>query len=332
MKVLAADIGGTKTLLAIARLERGRLHMEAASRFESAAFEDFDTLVRGFLRQGDIDPRHLGGACLAIAGPVAGDAQRQTAQLTNLPWQLDNGALTESLGIPRVSLINDFEGIAHSLGDLPDSALATLQAGQPDPTGPRLVVGAGTGLGVCAVCPGGQHLLPGEGGHAGFSPVDAQQVRLWQFVTHEEGRCTREHLLSGRGIARIAAFLQTEGHAPGPALSDAMAEGDPAAALSHFALRGEDPLARETLRLFVRLYGAQAGDLALGMLPRGGVYLAGGIAPRILPLLQNGDFISAFSHKPPMSHLLAPLPVKVILEPHAGLVGAARWALRGLKH
>ncbi len=331
MHVLAADIGGTKTLIALGRQERGRLHLDTPQRFESAAFPDFETLARTFLKHEGVDPTRISSACLAIAGPVEGDAERQQARLTNLPWQLDSASLADSLGIARVVLINDFEGVAHSVDDLPASSLATLQAGEPDPAGPRLVVGAGTGLGVCAVCANGAGLLPGEGGHAGFSPSDAQQIRLWQFVTREEGRCTREHLLSGRGIARIAAFLQTEGHAPGPALADAMAEGDPAAALSRFALRGDEPLARETLRLFVRLYGAQTGDLALGVLPTGGVYLAGGIAPRILPLLQNGDFIAAFCRKPPMSHLLARLPVKVINEPNAGLMGAARWALTSAK-
>jgi glucokinase len=329
VNLLAADVGGTKTLLMVARHERGRLECRTLRRYESGAFPDFESMAERFLDEAGIGPGRLQGACLAVAGPVARrEGGGQTAQLTNLPWELDTERLAGRLGTPVVGLINDFEGIAHSLDDLPESALVTLQPGAPDPAGPRLVVGAGTGLGVCTVCPGHETLLPGEGGHSGFAPCDVQQIRLWQFVTHDEGRCSREHLLSGRGIARIAAFLQTEGHAPGPALAEALTEEDPAAALSRFALRDDDPLARETLRLFVRIFGAQAGDLALAVLPTGGVYLAGGIAPRILPLLQNGDFMAAFVSKAPMGRLLTRFPVRVVTDPNAGLLGAARWAYR----
>lgn len=329
MNLLAADVGGTKTLLMLVRHERGHLEYAHPQRFDSTAFADFESMADRFLANAGIRPGHVQGACLAIAGPVSHHgARHQSAQLTNLPWHLDTERLSAHLDIPVVSLINDFEGVARSLDGLPESAFVTLQPGNYDPAGPRLLVGAGTGLGVCAMCPAHDTLLPGEGGHSGFAPADAQQVRLWQFVAREEGRCSREHLLSGRGITRIAAFLQTEGHTPGPALAAAMTREDPAAALSRFALLGDDPLAWHTLRLFVRIYGSQTGDLALGVLPAGGVYLAGGIAPRILPLMQSGDFVAAFVNKPPMGHLLTRYPVRVIIEPHAGLFGAARWAYR----
>jgi glucokinase len=332
MNLLAADVGGTKTLLMLARDRHGRLEFDHLTRFESQDYPDFESMARQFLAQCHTAPEHLQGACLAVAGPVEDEAEgRRHARLTNLPWELDSEHLGRALGIPAVALINDFEGIAHSLPVLADSALATLQQGQADPAGPRLLVGAGTGLGVCTICPG-QELLPGEAGHGGFAPADAQQARLWQFVVREKGRCTREHLLSGSGLARIAAYLQTEDHAPGPALAEAMAREDPAAALCRFALQDTDPLARDTLRLFVRIYGAQTGDLALVVLPTGGVYLAGGIAPRILPLLQNGDFMAAFVNKAPMGHLLTRFPVKVITDPNAGLLGAAHHAHRLVKN
>lgn len=329
MNLLAADVGGTKTLLMLARERRGRLEFDNPRRFESGAFGDFASMARSFLADAGMEPQHLQGACLAVAGPVRHEeGNRCSVRLTNLPWELDCAALARQLGIPAVHLINDFEGIAHSLPILPPSGMATLQQGEADPRGARLLVGAGTGFGVCAVCPDHDILLPGEGGHSGFAPGDAQQARLWQFIVRESGRCTREHILSGQGIGRIAAFLQSEGHAPGPALAEAMSREDPAAALSRFALRNGDPLARDTLRLFVRIYGGQTGDLALAVLPTGGVFIAGGIAPRILPLLQNGDFIAAFVNKAPMGHLLTRFPVRVITDPNAGLLGAARHAHR----
>jgi glucokinase len=328
VNLLAADVGGTKTLLMLARWERGRLVPGRTRRYESGAYGDFESMAREFLATEGMEVPNVRAACLAIAGPVQRrpDCSRH-ARLTNLPWEVDSARLTGELGIPVVTLINDFEGIAHSLPVLPDSALVTLQRGEPDPGGPRLLVGAGTGFGVCTVSPDGT-VLPGEGGHSGFAPTDAQQVRLWRFVAEAAGRCSREHLLSGGGIMRIAEFLRSEGRMPGPALTEALSREDPAAALSRFALQNADPLARDTLALFVRIFGAQTGDLALAVLPTGGVYVAGGIAPRILPLLQNGDFIAAFVSKPPMGQLLARLPIRLISDPAAGLLGAARCALQ----
>ncbi|OOG24769.1 glucokinase [Thioalkalivibrio denitrificans] len=329
MNLLAADVGGTKTLFMLATHGPGGFSFGEPLRFDSGTYPDFETMAGAFLDQSGVAAGQLRAACLAVAGPVEqlADGQRR-ARLTNLPWTLDSERLSRRLGIPAVALINDFEGIAHSLPVLAPAALATLQAGVPDSGAPVLLVGAGTGFGVCTICPRDGAVLPGEGGHAGFAPSDPQQARLWQFVAGETGRCTREHLLSGSGIGRIAAFLQAEGQTPGEALAGAMQREDPAAALTRFALNGEDPFARQTLTLFVRIYGAQTGDLALATLPAGGVYVAGGIAPRILPLMQNGDFLTAFMHKPPMTQLMRRFPVHVITDTHAGLLGAARHAAR----
>ncbi|SEP62852.1 glucokinase [Ectothiorhodospira magna] len=326
MDILAGDIGGTKTLLMRAKVIQGQLVQRDIQHYISADYPHLAPMVQAFLAQ-------TGGgtpvaATFALAGPVTRRGDQQQARLTNLPWHLDSRQLAQDLGLARVVLINDFEGIAHSLEDLPADSLHTLQQGNREPAGVRLVVGAGTGLGVCMVCPGHPpQLIPTEAGHSTLAPGDARQSRLWASITQQEGRCSREHLLSGRGIARIARFLLEESpQTPDKTISDIMAQPDPAPELTRLALTGSHPLAVDALALFCDLYGGQTGDLALGCLPFGGIYIAGGIAPRILPLLDGGGFITAFGHKPPMSHLLAQMPVQVITDPQAGLLGAARLA------
>lgn len=328
MEVLAGDIGGTKTLLLLARVERDSLVPMARQRFDSGAYEDLAPMVREFLSAHEAEGVRITAAGFALAGPVERDDGREHARLTNLPWRLDSEGLKRSLGIHRVGLLNDFEGIAHSLDDLAPEHLHPLQSAPPQLQGPRLVVGAGTGLGVCIVAPGRPtRILPSEGGHAGFAPADARQTRLWEYITGSEGRCTREHLLSGRGLGRIARFLvQVEGARPGAELATALASEDPAAEITRLGLEGKDPVAQESLDLFAAVYGGQTGDLALTCLPFGGVYIAGGIAPRLLPVLRSGAFMRAFADKPPMSRLLERMPVQVIGDTDAGLLGAARLA------
>ncbi|MEJ2060409.1 MAG: glucokinase [Gammaproteobacteria bacterium] len=315
MKVLAADVGGTKTLLNVAEIVDGlprTLHQE---RLPSSDYERFEDLLAAFFEQTGAEPHDIAAACLAVAGPVS-DGR---ARLTNLPWSLESGTLTAALGGATVELVNDFAAIAYALPHLGPQELRTLQGAAQG--GPRLIVGAGTGLGVCTMSADGE-VMPGEGGHAGFAPADEQQARLWTFVQSREGRCTREHLLSGHGIARIYAFLHQElDHDPDEALT-ALGGGDPAAHITQRADTGSDKVARETLRLFARIYGSQAGDLALGLLPRGGVYIAGGIAPRILPFLTDGGLLDAFLDKPPMRAPLENTPLHVILDPEVGLKGA----------
>ncbi|ANB02328.1 glucokinase [Ectothiorhodospira sp. BSL-9] len=327
MKILAGDIGGTKTLLMLADVSDGRLTALARERYASADYPDLAPMVRAFLSDAGLPRDDIDAACFALAGPVVHQQGVDRARLTNLPWELESTRLAQDLGIPRVALLNDFEGIGHSLDDLPAEALHSLQTGQADPAGVRLVVGAGTGLGVCIVPPGQPlRVLPTESGHANFAPADARQARLWQYVTDQEGCCTREHLLSGRGLGRIARFLVAQGQTPGESLGPALEGDDPAPVISQLALEGSDPVAVEVVALFLAVYGGQTGDLALGCLPFGGVFIAGGIAPRLLPQMHEGSFIEAFCHKPPMTHLLERMPVQVIGDTDAGLLGAARHA------
>ncbi|MDD3518544.1 MAG: glucokinase [Chromatiales bacterium] len=328
MTVLAGDVGGTKTLLTLAeRGPDGRPRVLAEQRYVSGEHADFTALVRDFLTHNEADA--IDAACFAVAGPVERGRDGVGARLTNLPWRLSEGALARDLGIAGVALINDFEGIAHSLGALGPDDLVTLQAGTPEPGGVRLVAGAGTGLGICAICPGSDvRTLPTEGGHAGFAPADAREARLWAFIAAREGRCTREHLLTGRGIARILNFIAAdEGLLPGEALVAAMQQEDPAAAISRFGLAGDDDAAQATLDLFCRIYAGQLGDLALSFLPRGGLYVAGGIAPRLIERIRRPAFLDAFNAKPPMQAVVRAIPLHVITETRAGLIGAAMQAL-----
>lgn len=325
MIVLAGDIGGTKCLLRLARVHaagNGPHETLYEQRYTSAEFTRFEDLVRRFLHEAH-SREPIAAACLAVAGPVEGADGHRRARLTNLPWVLDNELLAEEFEIARVDIVNDFAAIAYSLPLLREDELATLQAGRHVAGAPVLIAGAGTGLGVCALCPEGELVMATEGGHAGFAPTDAQQCRLLAFVSAREGRCTREHLLSGRGLVRILEFLEQDGgHPRSEALAQAMAEGDPAAAVSEFGLCGRDGLASQALGLFAHIYGSQLGDLALTFLARGGVYVAGGIAPKILPLLRGPEFLAAFLDKAPMRHVVEVMPVHVILNPATGLLGA----------
>ncbi|HDP89920.1 MAG TPA: glucokinase [Thioalkalivibrio sp.] len=330
MLILAGDIGGTKTILSLVESDGREHHTRIERRFDSAAFAGLEPMVGEFLGRARPE-RPIVAACFAIAGPVHHRPERQTARLTNLPWRLDSVALARTLDVPRVRLINDFAGIAHGVDQLQVGDLETLQAGEPYAEGLRLVAGAGTGFGVCAAVSHAGELvvMPTEGGHAGFAPADAEQARLWAWVARREGRCSREHLLSGAGIARILAFLREDaGLEPGAELAAGLAEDDPAAAIGQAALEASDPLAEQTIALFARLYAGQLGDLALAHFARGGLYIAGGIAPKLLPYLQHPGFLAAFNDKPPMGELVGTIPVHVILNEHAGLIGAAHHATR----
>ncbi|SIT71050.1 glucokinase [Ectothiorhodosinus mongolicus] len=329
---LAADIGGTRARLLLGETRENDNGWQPIARWETlcgdhASIED---LLQTFLKTqtvGSIDV-----AVLAVAAPVDMNAPFQKVTLTNLAWQVDIQKLTQLLAITEVHLLNDFAAIAQGLDDLPPDSLFWLQTGTPNNQAPRLVVGAGTGLGACLRLSGPTpQVLATEAGHAGFAPSNALQQSLWQFIHAQQGRCTREDLLSGRGIARIAAFFCGQPDMTSPALEKALEETDPAAQIAALALEQEDPLALRVLQQFIEMYGSQVGDLALDCLPFGGVYIAGGIAAKLRPLLTTSGFIEAFTHKPPMQHLLQRMPVGIIQETDAGLLGAARYARERLR-
>ncbi|NIR60922.1 MAG: glucokinase, partial [Gammaproteobacteria bacterium] len=297
MKVLAGDIGGTTARLLLAAVERGAVRpiFEADSR--SGDYPDLAPLVQAFLADAGEAARGVAAACFAVAGPVAETPEGETAQVTNLPWRLDSAALSEMLGLPRTRLINDFQAAAYGLEALAPTDLLTLQPGRPVPGAPRVLIGAGTGLGEAVLVWTGEHYrpLPSEGGHADLAPGDTEEQALLAHLRERFGHVSWERAVSGPGLVNVFEFLRAHRRRePSPALAEALAAGDAAAAISESALAQRDGLAMAALAMLVRLYGAQAGNLALTVLARGGVYIGGGIAPKILEWLRHGPFLEAF--------------------------------------
>lgn len=295
---LCGDIGGTKVLLALVDSE-GVLHHPC--RLASADFAAFDDLLAAYLGQIDVA---LAGGCLAAAGPVADDGR--TAQITNLPWRIDCAALEARFGLGPLTLINDFAGVAYGVAALPPEEFFLVQAGDPDPAGTRLVLGAGTGLGVAALLDG--RALPSEAGHIAFGPADGTQAELWSALHREYGRVTAERVVSGPGLTRIHRFLTGANLA--------------AETIGAQALAG-DAAARRSIDLFFSCYGALAGDLALSFMARGGVVLAGGVTQKLLPLLADSPFLAAFNAKAEHAQLAARMRIAAVADPEIGLRGAA---------
>ncbi len=326
MKVLAGDLGGTHARLAIAEVEGTRHRTLREHTYASGDYPDPIDFLRAFLAD-----EGVAAACLAVAGPVEDHREHQTARVTNLPWNLDSRDLAQGLGVPALRLINDFQAVGYGLEGLQPKDLVELQAGRPRPHAPRALIGAGTGLGMgLLVWQGGHYeVLPSEGGHADFAPAEPLQDALLAWLRERYGHVSWERVLSGPGLVNLYHFLrQREPQRANAALDRAMADGDPAAEISEFALWHGDALAREALELFVRLYGAAAGNLALTTLPRGGLFVAGGIAPKILDVLHTGEFVTAFRDKGRMAALMDTIPVWVVINARVGLVGAALAAAR----
>lgn len=325
--ILAGDIGGTKTLLQLVECRGGNRRALTEARFESGAYSGLEAIVREFLEAQGLRRERPGAACFGVAGPVSGGC----AKITNLPWRIEADALGRAFDIPKVALINDFVAAASGIEGLVAEDLAVLQSGTAQEHGPRAVIGAGTGLGEGYLVWQGDHYraYPSEGGHADFAPRDERQIGLLRDLTAKFGRVSYERVVSGQGLAEIYAYLRDSGAASESAtLARAIEAGDPAAAVSHAALEDGDALAGLALDMFVDIYGAQAGNLALTVLATGGVYVAGGIAPKIIGKLREGGFIRAFSAKGRFSDMLAGIPVQVVLNPKVGLIGAARVADR----
>lgn len=326
MQVLAGDIGGTKTLLTLAAVDaRGRATVTHERRFDSAAYAGLAPMIGEFLDAvGDGRPD---GACLAVAGPVSESTDGQRARLTNLPWDVDSRQLAQTAGIAHLRIINDFQAVGYGIDALTDADLATLQAGDAQTGAPCAVIGAGTGLGQGIRIRHGDHyqVLATEGGHVDFAPTDDDQIELLRWLRAHHGRVSYERILSGPGLADIHRCLCERAGLPDSRLDVAR---DPAAAVSAAALSGQDVLARQALDMFMAIYGAQAGNLALTVLARGGVYVAGGIAPRLVDQLRAGPFMAAFLDKGRMRPLLEAMPVQVIINPQVGLLGAVRVAAR----
>ena len=328
--VLAGDIGGTKTLLKIARAENRAIQTLFEQRYDSPSYDGLAQMLRVFLgaAQGVIsEPLIVNRACFAVAGPV----NDQRAALTNLPWHLDARQFGDEFGIASVRLINDFVAVAYGIETLPKEEMVALQIGQNHEYGTRAVLGAGTGLGEGILVWQKDHyeVVASEGGHVDFAPTDEVQIELLRYLMQRYGHVSYERLLSGAGLVDIYHFLREMPAAQETQeLKQAMQTQDPAAAISAFALNEKDSLASQALDVFVSIYGAQAGNLALTTLATGGIYIAGGIAPKILARMQKGGFLSAFRNKGRYANLLSEIPLHVVINQEVGLIGATLAATR----
>ncbi len=328
MRVLAGDVGGTKTLLQVADYRDDEFEVVAEKSYNSADFTGLVPIARSFLQELPGPGKSIDSACLAVAGPV----HNQIVKITNLPWVLNRDKLIQQLSISRIRLINDMQGMGYGIDVLPDDDFEILQVGSPERGGARALIGAGTGLGEAMMLylEGHYKPLPSEGGHVDFAPRDELELQLCDYLIKQMRRVSYEDLLSGQGLVHIFGFLHEAGYGKASyelqqTLHDVT---DPAAVISEFALAGKDVLAELALDRFIRIYGAQAGNLALTLFATGGIYLVGGIAPRIIKRLANGEFMRAFLDNPRMSALLSRIPVRVVLNTNSALLGARSEAIR----
>jgi glucokinase len=317
--VLCGDIGGTHTRLALLAWQDERPQIRRERTFASTAYADLGEILSAFLAEsGPVAPS---AAAFGLAGPV----RNGRCQITNLPWRVDADQLARRVGFP-VWLLNDLEAAAWGLPALSTGQLLTLQPGTADPVGNRTLIAAGTGLGEAGLVWDGDRYLPfaTEGGHCDFAPTDELQTELRNFLQKRLAHATWEDVVSGPGLSNLFCFLLEYNGTPPPSwFSSSLEGGDPAAAISRAAETGDDPLARTALELFVRFYAAEAGNLALKHMATGGVFLAGGIAPKILTWLQQPAFLETFCNKGLMRDLLESVPVQVILDDRVALYGAA---------
>jgi glucokinase len=322
MNLLAGDIGGTKTSLAVYATQAGPRAPLAEATFPSADYPSLETLVREFLSQIDLQVER---ASLGVAGPVVGGQ----ATITNLPWVIDEQRLQDALDLAPVRLLNDLQAIANGVPFLEPTDLHTLNEGQPAHGGAIAVIAPGTGLGEAFLTWDGARYRPhpSEGGHADFAPNTPLEVDLLRYLLDRFDHVSYERVCSGLGVPNIYAFLKDSGYAAEPAwLAERLAAAeDPTPVIVNAALDGERPceLCAATLDTYVSILAAEAGNLALDVLATGGVYLGGGIPPRILPALEEGRFMESFTRKGRMSKLLARVPVHVILNPKVALLGVA---------
>jgi len=322
LTILAGDVGGTNTRLALYEFEGKELHEKVLEVFPSSEYESLYRIVKEFT---STHTQPIGYACLGIAGPII----RGRCETPNLPWVVDARELVGILGLESVELINDLEANAYGIALLEEKDFTVINEGFPEPGGNGALISAGTGLGEAGLYWDGVHYrpFPSEGGHASFAPRNELEVELLLSLIKKFGHVSYERVLSGPGLYHIYTFLRDSGKCEEPSwLADALHEGDPPEAISQAALEGRSELCTRALDLFVSLYGAEAGNLALKMKAIGGVFLGGGIAPKIITKLREPAFLDAFASKGRMQSMLEPIPVKVILNELAALLGAAHLA------
>lgn len=324
--VLAGDVGGTKTNLGLyERGEKGPRLLVSAT-YPSREARGLESLVGRFLEE---NPGSVRSACFGIPGPVLQGRSRTT----NLPWVVSEAGLRRRFGWDRITLLNDLEATAHGIPVLGKHRFAALNRTRMQPSETRALLAPGTGLGISLLLarPDGLLALPSEGGHVDFAPSNEDEVDLWRSLRDRYGHVSIERVLSGPGIAAIYAWLHTTGRFRETSrVRRLLAERDPAPAITSGALEGNDAACTETLQRFTSILGAAAGNVALTAMATGGVYLGGGIPPKILPLLRNGPFLEAFRNKGRFRGLLERIGIRVLLDEQTAMTGAARFALEFL--
>ena len=322
MIVLAGDVGGTKTNLALYDRHGSGLIPVRETSLQSRQFDSLEAAIQRFLESG---PRQsVDAACLGVAGPVV----EGRCVATNLPWIIDEQALSRAIPAAKVRLLNDLEAAGYGVLVLPANELRTLQAGVPK-RGSMAVIAAGTGLGEAMIVREGERhvVIATEGGHTDFAPRGDLEEDLLKYLRKEFGRVSVERILAGPGFFNLYRFLRDTGWAKeSPEVADKVRSGDPAAVITSRASSDGDPLCVKVVEMFVSIYGAEAGNLALKTLAVGGVVVAGGIAPRIIDWMTTGHFMTAFKDKGRLSPLMDGIPVQVALNPKAPLLGAAEVA------
>jgi glucokinase len=325
--ILAGDIGGSKTHLGLFELDGGDFQSLRDEFFVTPDFKSLEDVAALFLGP----ERNINAACFGVPGPVI-DGR---SHATNVKWLMEAGALSRALGIAQTHLMNDLEASAYGVPHLNESEILTLHRGEARGSASNIaVIAAGTGLGEAALVatPGGYHAVATEGGHCGFAPADDDDQRgLLAFLAREFGHVSFERVLSGPGLHNIYRYLLTAMTEEEPHwVAQMIREADPAAAISELALAERDRRCVRALELFVTIYGIEASNLALKYLSLGGVYLCGGIAPKIQPFLQHQAFLDGFLAKGRLRPTLERIPVKVSLNPSTALIGAAAYAANTL--
>lgn len=325
MKILSGDIGGTNSRLALCEVEGSTVRRDIQAIYDSRRYETLADIARTFITEHHIEVEK---ACFGVPGPVQG----RRAHVTNLPWKVDADELERNLGIDSVYLLNDLEANAHGLATLTEADFRELRPGLPGAVGNAGLVAAGTGLGEAGLFWDGHRHRPFacEGGHTDFGPADDDELELLRFLRARVGdHVSWERVVSGPGIVRIYEFLRSrDPGAESKAVAEAIASGDPAEEIANAALRGEDSLSERAVQWFLGLYGAEAGNVALKFFAIGGVYLGGGIAPKLAPLLPASPFVTRFESKGRMRPLLESIGLSIVMNDKAALQGAASYAAR----
>ncbi len=321
--ILAGDIGGTNARLALFDVQNGQFNLVSATIFPSRRYSSLDKIVNEFVRTAGIRPAQ---ACFGVAGPVTNGR----VETSNLPWTIESRRLADELNLKSATLINDLEATGWGIAAVSQDDLVPLNSVTAKSPGNQAIVAAGTGLGEGGLYWDGtrHHVFATEGGHCDFAPLNDLQVELFRYLHARYGHVSYERVLSGPGLVNVFEFLRDTGKGKVPDwLAEQMLKIDPAAAISEAAMEGKCAMCAQALDIFVSVFGAEAGNLALKLKATGGVFIAGGIAPKILSRLATPIFLQAFLGKGRMQHLMEIMPIKVITNDKLALLGAARCAL-----